>query len=242
MSERGYCISLVFLQYEHAMWEEADDADCQSTSLPGSRLLSDKKKVHWLYCMSPMCKAVHSMGHALPKNVCGERVNGRRACVSPSWVSFITPPVICFVLDHVSHCISAGGSNVALCIYTLSCNPEGPRFDLCNSQCCVCVCVHKKSTVSLSVTPEPYCNTCLHRIIAVYSSVCVNSSWMEVMQRVCVSVWTGEGCQVDLITLRLRSKFKSVCSFILWSNKGGTIFRYLIFCPQSMKKYFEIIN
>lgn len=63
------------------------------------------------------------------------------SCYSLLSLLHIHHPVICFILDNVSHCSSAGGSIVAMCIY-MYCNPEGPRFDPWNSQpVCACLCV-----------------------------------------------------------------------------------------------------
>lgn len=53
--------------------------------------------------------------------------------------SYTNPPVIWFILNNLSHCISAGGSNVALCI-TLKVHSLIPETA---SQCGVCVCAWK---------------------------------------------------------------------------------------------------
>lgn len=124
MLERGFTgVFCWFRYYKHAMREEADDADCQSVNQPVSLLwvpITERYRKKWLTCTleTYTIVVVNALNRACIAYKCVRGKSEWSLCFCfPSKVSFITPPVICFTLNYVSHCTSAGGSNVALCIH-----------------------------------------------------------------------------------------------------------------------------
>lgn len=110
--------------------------------------------------------------------------------------SFITPPAICFILSNVSNCISAGGSNVALCV------PAALQLWRCTVWSLkqpAGVCVRRKALCPWAWHQSPSS----HWIIAALQfSVC--------KQRMNRSDAAGEGCEAELIILKSLSKFRCV--------------------------------